>query len=61
MDHSFSIDFSQSQVCFDILIFETIMQHAPYTSKRVLIIGKKSYLANTPDQDGILPRLLIHA
>lgn len=45
-----------------ILIFkQSVMQYAPYTSKRALIIGGKSYLANIQDRDGTLPRLLIHA
>lgn len=63
---NFSINFLESQGYFDVLFqfFKLlVMQHAPNTSKRVLIIGGwgGSYLANIQDQDETRPKLLIHA
>lgn len=62
MEHSLVLTFLKAKdnliVCFDFKNY----RHATFlTLQKVLVIGGKSYLANTQDQDGTQPRLLRHA
>lgn len=63
MEHSLLLTFLKAKdnliVCFDFKNYQLCNMFL--TLQKVLVIGGKSYLANTQDQDGTRPRLLRHA
>ena len=63
MQHSLVLTFLKAKdnliVCFDFKNYQSC--NMLLTLQQVLVIGGKSYLANTQGQDGTRPRLLRHA